>query len=64
LVHFLFHSDFYNNIRKYNMIKNTLKSFAVLSTILYSFNSFSVAIPACDTNVKVFRYQPQHKSTH
>jgi len=32
------------------MIKNTLKLFAVLSTILYSFNSFSVAIPACDTN--------------
>jgi hypothetical protein len=32
------------------MIKNTLKFFILLSTILYSFNSFSVAIPACDTN--------------
>jgi TPR repeat protein len=32
------------------MIKNTLKSFAVLSTIIYSFNSYSVAIPACDTD--------------
>jgi hypothetical protein len=32
------------------MIKNTLKLFIVLSTILYSFNSFSALIPACDTN--------------
>ena len=32
------------------MIKNTLKFFILLSTILYSFNSFSVAIPACGTN--------------
>jgi hypothetical protein len=32
------------------MIRNTLKFFILLSTILYSFNSFSVAIPACDTN--------------